>query len=134
VVVSKELQEIGNRITFRRWTKNFHEGLQGVEPTRQVIPTDDIVVTLMCGAYDTVKYVTYRHIRDGTQTPSWDVTGSYFMRVQPGEDCHFCSEIGSPYHTHSLLYASKTGEIESDDSTATLSRLATASLARVPSR
>jgi hypothetical protein len=128
VEVSEQLQEVVQRFSLPRIARSVREGLKALESASGVSETENIISMLTSGVRRTVQFATYRHIRDGVETPSWDVTGSYFMSRQPGKECSRCTEDSdSAYHTHSI-----TGFIDFDTLKTTLQRLATASRARRP--
>lgn len=114
------------RLSFFLIARSVREGLKKLEGLSGVSEMNSIISMLTSGVRRTAQFATYRHIRDGVETPSWDVVGSYFVSRKPGKECFRCTE-DSAYHTHYI-----DGCINHDTPKTTLQRLATASRARRP--
>lgn len=124
--VSEQLQEVVQRLSFFLIARSVREGLKKLEGASGMSEMDNIISMLTRGVRRTAQFATYRHIRDGVETPSWDVAGSYFVSRKPGKECFRCTEDGA-YHTHYI-----DGCIDYDTPKTTFQRLATASRARRP--
>lgn len=124
--VSEQLQEVVQRLSFFLIARSVREGLKELEGASGVSEMDNIISMLTSGVRRTAQFATYRHIRDGVETPSWDVAGTYLVSRQPGKGCSQCTE-DSAYHTHYI-----DGCIDYEPLKTTLQRLATASRARRP--